>query len=212
MEVRAIYKYARCSAFKAREITRCIQGMPVEQALDYLTFTPRKAARLVEKTLKSAIANAENNEDMDRSSLVVKEAVVGEGPTIKRFRARARGSAARIRKRTSHIRILVTDDVEAWKRKDKADLEEENGRRRRRKSSKAGVQAPAQGAAAAAAEVDEDLDELERANLEAEEELAAEEQADAAAETDAETSEPVAGTETESESETAEPEEDSEKK
>jgi large subunit ribosomal protein L22 len=186
MEVRAIYKYARCSAFKAREITRAIQGMPVEQALDYLTFTPRKAARLVEKTLKSAMANAENNEDMDRSELVIKEAVVGEGPTIKRFRARARGSAARIRKRTSHIRIIVTDELDAWKLKDRADLDDDANRRSRKKS-KARAQQPAT-AGGAEAEAD---DELERMNAEAEAELAAEEQADAAAETDAETSEPT---------------------
>jgi large subunit ribosomal protein L22 len=189
MEVRAIYKYARCSAFKAREITRAIQGMPVEQALDYLTFTPRKAARLVEKTLKSAMANAENNEDMDRSELVIKEAVVGEGPTIKRFRARARGSAARIRKRTSHIRVIVTDELDAWKLKDRADMDD-NTARRSRKKSKARAQQPATAGGGEAADVDAD-DELERMNAEAEAELEAEEQAEVAAETDAETSEPT---------------------
>lgn len=113
MEVRAIYKFARMSAFKVREVTREIQGMPASQALTHLTFVPRKSARLVYKTLASAVANAENNNNADVSDLVVKEAVVGEGPTLRRFKARARGSASRIRKRTSHIRILLSDEVAA---------------------------------------------------------------------------------------------------
>src|SRR5215218_1885774 len=112
MQIRAIYRGARISAFKCREVTREIQGLPVARALDILTFTPRKAARLVEKTLKSAIANAENNNDLRADRLVVQEAVVGEGMTIKRFQPKARGSAGPIRKRTSHIRIIVSDEVE----------------------------------------------------------------------------------------------------
>ena len=77
-----------------------------------LSLIPRKAARLIEQTLKSAIANAENAEEgsVDRESLTVKEALIGEGPTMRRFRPKARGSAGRIRKRTSHIRIVVTDE------------------------------------------------------------------------------------------------------
>jgi large subunit ribosomal protein L22 len=110
MEVRSIYKYARISAFKVREITREIQGLPVSAALDVLAFTPRKAAFLINKTLKSAIANAENNANLKADGLVVKEAVVGEGPTFKRMSTRARGSGARILKRTSHIRIVLTDE------------------------------------------------------------------------------------------------------
>src|ERR1700761_5910436 len=112
MQIRAIYRGAHISAFKCREVTREIQGLPVAQALDILTFTPRKAARLVEKTLKSAIANAENNNDLRAERLVVKEAVVGEAATIKRFQPKARGSAGPIRKRTSHIRIILTDEIE----------------------------------------------------------------------------------------------------
>lgn len=112
MEVKSIYRGAKISAFKAREVTREIQGLPVAQALDILAFTPRKAAALVEKTLRSAIANAENNNNLRADSLVVKEAVVGEGPTMKRFRPKARGSAGPILKRTSHIRVIVTDDIE----------------------------------------------------------------------------------------------------
>src|SRR5947208_14168180 len=103
MEVRSIYKYARISPFKVREVTREIQGLPVSAALDLLAFTPKKAAFLIGKTLKSAIANAENNANLKPDGLVVKEATVGEGPTLKRIMARARGSASRILKRTSHI-------------------------------------------------------------------------------------------------------------
>jgi large subunit ribosomal protein L22 len=110
MEVRSIYKYARISAFKVREVTREIQGLPVSAALDVLAFTPKKAALLINQTLKSAIANAENNANLKADGLVVKEAVVGEGPTIKRMKTRARGSGAQILKRTSHIRIVLTDE------------------------------------------------------------------------------------------------------
>src|SRR6266496_3149869 len=111
MEVRSIYKYARISPFKAREVTREIQGLPVSVALDLLAFTPKKAAFLIAKTLKSAIANAENNANLKPDGLVVKEAVVGEGPTLKRIMPRARGSASRILKRTSHIRIVLSDEI-----------------------------------------------------------------------------------------------------
>ncbi len=112
MEVHSTYKYARISARKVRDVTRAIQGLPVSQALDVLTFTPRKAAQLVGKTVRSAMANAENNFELALESLVIKEATVGEGPTFRRFRPRARGSAAPIRKRTSHIRIVLTDEIE----------------------------------------------------------------------------------------------------
>ena len=110
MEVRSIYKYARISPFKVREVTREIQGLPVSAALDVLAFTPKKAAFLINKTLKSAIANAENNANLKADGLVVKEAVVGEGPTFKRMMTRARGSGSRILKRTAHIRIVLTDE------------------------------------------------------------------------------------------------------
>jgi len=111
MEVRSTYKYARISPFKVREVTREIQGLPVSAALDLLAFTPKKAAFLIGKTLKSAIANAENNANLKPDGLVVKEATVGEGPTLKRIMARARGSASRILKRTSHIRIVLSDEI-----------------------------------------------------------------------------------------------------
>jgi large subunit ribosomal protein L22 len=111
MEIRSTFRYARISPFKAREVTREIQGLPVSAALDLLAFTPKKAAFLIGKTLKSAIANAENNANLKPDGLVVKEAVVGEGPTLKRIMARARGSASGILKRTSHIRIVLSDEI-----------------------------------------------------------------------------------------------------
>ena len=112
MQIKSIYRGARISAFKAREVSRAIQGLPVAAALDLLAFTPRKAAAMIAKTLKSAVANAENNNNLRADKLVVQEATVGEGPTFKRFQPKARGSAGPIRKRTSHIRIIVTDEIE----------------------------------------------------------------------------------------------------
>lgn len=116
MQVKSIHRFARISAFKAREVTREIQGLPATDALDVLRFTPKKAALLVTKTLRSAIANAENNNNLNVADLVVQEAVVGEGPTFKRFQPKARGSAGPIRKRTSHIRIVLTDEIEIKRR------------------------------------------------------------------------------------------------
>lgn len=112
MEVKSTYKYARISPKKARDVARAIQGMPVSDALDALAYTPRKAAQLVGKTLKSAVANAENNHELIADELTVKEATVGDGPTFKRFKPRARGSASAIRKRTSHLYIVLTDEEE----------------------------------------------------------------------------------------------------
>ena len=107
MEVKSTYKFARVSAKKARDVARAIQGLPVSAALDTLNFTPKKSAEIIGKTLKSAVANAENNHDLDADDLIVKEATVGEGPTFKRFKPRARGSAGGILKRTSHIYITL---------------------------------------------------------------------------------------------------------
>ena len=112
MEVRAIHKYAKISAKKARDVAREIQGMPVSDALDTLTYTPKKAALLIGKTLKSAVANAENNHEMVAETMVVKEAHVTDGPMSRRFKPRARGSAAAIRKRTSHIYITLEEAPE----------------------------------------------------------------------------------------------------
>ena len=109
MQIKSIYRGARISAFKCREVTREIQGLPVAAALDLLAFTPRKAAVLIAKTLKSAVANAENNNSLVASSLTVHRALVEPGPVLKRFKAGARGSAKPRVKRMSHLRIVLTD-------------------------------------------------------------------------------------------------------
>lgn len=107
MEVKSITKMVRISPSKARETARHIRGLSANEAMDVLNFSTVKAARLMEKTLKSAMANAENNFGMDVNSLVVKEAVVNEGPAFKRYQPTARGGAWPIRKRTSHFRIVL---------------------------------------------------------------------------------------------------------
>jgi len=114
MEVKAEHRYAKISAFKVREVTREIQGLPAEAALEIVRLVPKKAARLIEKVLASAIANAENNNNPENKTLraenlVIKEAIAGEGPTLKRMHTRARGSGSRINKRTAHIRITLTE-------------------------------------------------------------------------------------------------------
>lgn len=109
MEIRALTKYSRISPKKTREITRVIQGKNAVEAVELLKFIPRKAARLVSKTLKSAIANAENNANLVADSLIVKSALVNEGPSLKRFRPTARGSAHPYKKRMSHIQIVLSD-------------------------------------------------------------------------------------------------------
>ena len=107
MEVTSTTKFVRLSPKKARDVAREIQGLPVSNALDILSFTPKKAAQLIAKTLKTAIADAENNFSLDTNSLVIKEAVIGAGPTMRRFMPRAKGSAGAILKRTSHISITL---------------------------------------------------------------------------------------------------------
>lgn len=131
MEVRAIARQQRISPMKVREVTREIQGQPVSRALDICNFTPKKAARLVGKTLKSAIANAENNHELDVNTLVVKTAVVGEGIALRRITPRARGSASAIRRRSSHITIILSDETPPAARSEKA-----SSRRSRAASSK----------------------------------------------------------------------------
>ncbi len=135
MEVKSTYKYARISAFKAREVAREIQGLSVSDALDLMRFTPKKAARLIEKTLKSAVANAEHNNELKPEDLVVKEATIGEGPTIRRFATRARGSSSLIRKRTSHIRIILSDEAPAKPEKSTRRARPANKRRRTTESA-----------------------------------------------------------------------------
>ena len=109
MDVQALTKYQRISPKKLREVTRVIQGRKATEALDLLKIIPRKAARMVHKTLSSAIANAENNHNLSSSQLVVKRALAESGSIIKRHRPAARGSAHPIHKHTSHIRIILSD-------------------------------------------------------------------------------------------------------
>lgn len=112
MEVRSVHRYARISSQKARQVTRAITGMPVSQALNLLDFTPKKAAALIGKVLRSAIANAENNHDLDADEMIIRSAVATPGPTLKRIMPRARGSAAGIKKRLSHITVVIGAPVE----------------------------------------------------------------------------------------------------
>ena len=113
MEVRAQARYVRVSPRKARIVVDLVRGKSVAQAQEILRFTNRGIAETVEKVLNSAVANAEHNTHLRAESLVVKKAYVDEGPTMKRIRPRAKGSAARIRKRTSHITIVVAPREEA---------------------------------------------------------------------------------------------------
>lgn len=110
MQAIAKLSHARISAQKGRLVADQIRGLPVEKALDVLTFSNKKAAVLIKKILDSAIANAENNEGADIDELRVSAVWVDEGPTMKRIRARAKGRAARILKRTSHITVTVADE------------------------------------------------------------------------------------------------------
>ena len=109
MEVAARLKGARISAQKARLVADQVRGMPVEEALNLLEFSTKKAAHIVKKVLDSAIANAENNEGADVDELKVSSIFVDEGMTMKRLRPRAKGRADRIFKRSCHITIKVAD-------------------------------------------------------------------------------------------------------
>jgi len=112
MEVQALTKYARMSPKKVREVAREIQGRPAPEALELLNFIPRKSARLLAKTLASAIANAENNHNLPADGLVLKRVMIEQGPDFRRFRPAARGAAHPYLKRTSHIRIILGEAEE----------------------------------------------------------------------------------------------------
>ena len=109
MEVHAITRNVRMSPQKMREVVRQIQGLPAERAVAVLAVVPRKSARLVAKTLKSAIANAENNKNLKPETLRIKEAVAGRAGIQRRFTPKARGSAGPILKRNCHIKIVLSD-------------------------------------------------------------------------------------------------------
>ena len=108
LTARATAKFVRVTPMKARRVIDLIRGKDASDALDILRFAPQSASEPVAKVLASAIANAENNLDLDPRTLVVSTAYADEGPTLKRFRPRAQGRAFRVRKRTSHITIEVT--------------------------------------------------------------------------------------------------------
>lgn len=110
MEVKAYTKYARMSPLKVRKVARTIQGLNAAEALEILNNIHRKSARLISKTLKSAISNAENNNNLSSDSLKIVSTIIEEGPAFKRFRPAARGSAHPYKKRTSHIRIVLSDE------------------------------------------------------------------------------------------------------
>ncbi len=109
MEVSATAKYVRIAPSKARDLARSISGLAVADALKVTEFNARKAAFYLGKTLKSAIANAENNEDLAAENLYVKQAIINEGPMMKRYWPRSRGMVSPVKKRMSHITVVLTD-------------------------------------------------------------------------------------------------------
>ena len=110
MDVSATNKYVRMSPDKARDLARRVKGLPVGEALKVLQFSKRKAGVQIGKTLRSAIANATNNAELDAESLRVKEALVDAGPTALRYWPRARGMVSPVLRRTCHVKVVVTDE------------------------------------------------------------------------------------------------------
>jgi len=110
MEVKAVAKYVRISPQKVRIIIDGVKGKPVETGIDMLKFMPQKAAAIVQKVVLSAVANAEQNPDIDIDSLIIRNIIADQGPTLKRFRARARGRGTRVLKRTAHITVILAED------------------------------------------------------------------------------------------------------
>ncbi len=108
-EARAVARYLRVSPFKARQVADLVRGKDVDEAVGILRYTNKKSAPLINKVLKSAIANAEHNNDMDSDELYVSEIYVDEGPTLKRMRPRAYGRADVRRHRTSHITVVLRE-------------------------------------------------------------------------------------------------------
>ena len=108
-EARATLSYARISARKVKIVADLVRGKDVDEALAIMKFTPKASSEVLEKLLKSAIANAENNHEMKHENLYVAEIFANQGPTLKRIRPAAKGSAVRIRKRTSHITIVLKE-------------------------------------------------------------------------------------------------------
>jgi len=113
MEVRAVSKYVRISPQKVRKVVGDIKGIPVEIGLQKLKFMPQKAANILEKVIRSAVANADQNADIDIDMLVIRNITADQGPSLKRWKARARGRGTRILKRTSHITVILAEENSA---------------------------------------------------------------------------------------------------
>ena len=111
MEARAVARYVRIAPRKVRLVIDLVRGKKVDEALTILEFTPKRAAKVVKKLIQSAVANAEQNPDVDVDNLYIKRIYADEGPTLKRIRPRAVGRAYLIRKRTSHITVIL-DELE----------------------------------------------------------------------------------------------------
>ena len=111
MEVRAVSKYVRISPTKVKKLVGAIKGQPVESGLQKLKFMPQKAAGILEKIIRSAAANADQISDIDVDLLVIRNITADQGPTLKRWKARARGRGTRILKRTSHITVTLDEDT-----------------------------------------------------------------------------------------------------
>ncbi|MBZ4688554.1 MAG: large subunit ribosomal protein [Clostridia bacterium] len=109
MEAKAVARYIRISPYKVRQVVDLIRGKDCKEALAILKFTPKRASKPVMKILKSAMANAEHNYEMDEDNLYISKIYVDEGPTLKRYKPRAMGRADMIRKRTSHITVVVAE-------------------------------------------------------------------------------------------------------
>ncbi len=109
MEVKAVAKYERISPQKIRKLIGAVKGKPVQAGLEILRFMPLKGANIVEKVLRSAVANADQKEGIDIDDLIIRNIIADPGPTLKRFRARARGRGTRILKRTSHITVYLSE-------------------------------------------------------------------------------------------------------
>ncbi len=109
MEARAVAKYIRISPYKIRRVMDQVRGKKVEEALQRLAFSPKKGARILDKVIRSAVANAEHNLGLDVDRLYIKSVYADEGPTLKRWMPRAMGRANRILKRTSHITVVVSE-------------------------------------------------------------------------------------------------------
>jgi large subunit ribosomal protein L22 len=113
MEVRAVSKYVRISPRKVHKVIGAVKGKPVESGIQTLKFMPQKAASILEKIVRSAVANADHNADIDIDLLVIRNITADQGPVLKRWKARARGRGTRILKRTSHITVTLAEETSA---------------------------------------------------------------------------------------------------